>query len=639
MPTADAKQILYGPDAATAFWSKPKSEQIKQLTALDPSTKDESPEVWNEFLTQAHSIADQKGIFKPVVAQQSQPPQSRGVMHALARGGSESIAAVDQFAESAFGGISRIIPGETPITSTLSRWGKENRERREKELAEDEDSGGAPQTRAEKIAESAAGSVGDIALLAGTRSPAGVALVEGIKHLNEGPGSAAESAIEGYMGGKALQSAGRLVQKIPGVRKAATAAVKDAEQAVSNVGHEPPQVRTADGTKPLWKRPVTTVRVEGGTKPLFPKKPGQVAAEVRGPQLPKGQLDSEIGGSPKWKPNTAGWEPGSPEPPPTRNQNRPAVLGRNPVPPGKVEAVNRAAAARTAAPPAVNAEAAETERLASYDKRAQEWAQKFGKQASEYQQSEEGQRHLAESLVDDLEKKTAAHPPDESKTPARTAIKRATRKSAAPKKEVIVEGKTKAPDSGLSAEEAEVKSTENPAVESQPEATTGAGESNTGKSSVHEPTRSTIEGIIKDASRTTNGQGSIQISNAAGHSVDLDLATATPEQINHAASVLGESKILSIRPVGESHNLPKMWSRTVEEAKAPTVEPESGLPEEHAEATSKRSYKGLTRGTGMKFLGPSKEEDGLFRVEITSGPAEGKSYLFSREDLNEIFGR
>jgi hypothetical protein len=58
-----AQAILYGPDAAQDFWNKPRPEQIKQLTALEPELQDESAADWDTALAELHSKAEQRGVF------------------------------------------------------------------------------------------------------------------------------------------------------------------------------------------------------------------------------------------------------------------------------------------------------------------------------------------------------------------------------------------------------------------------------------------------------------------------------------------------------------------------------------------------------------------------------------------------
>lgn len=918
MPAASAKDLMYGQNAARTFWSQPREKQIQQLTALDPSLKDEPAEAWNDVLTRARSKAEQRGVFAGVSGEQKQapptppdsrqgvprsdgtgkPPAPRGILHAIRRGAEASLSSVDQFGESAFGAVADIgrkfpgtVMGDPNQTASahLQRWAREARERHQKYLDEDAKAGGGPQTTTEKVAEGVAGNVGNVALMAGTRSPAGMAAVEGVQHLNEGPRSAVTHAVEGYVSGKVLGAAGRAGEKalarIPGAaalppvarraltgaavgalpgaasgdpdlaasgamtgalaggtqgkrqpakesdnplagrykayrqlgteldslkeqhaamqpgeeRDAVRAEMEDRIQKLANLDESGPQGKEkpaavskpgqppaaspppVPGTKPVWpQKPVEKIHVEG-SKPLFPPKPktGQVEAVVRGAPLGKGQLEADIRGAAKWEPPPEArsklWEP-----PPDAQVDR-----------GKPAPDKPSEKEPAATPPDAPADM-EGERLARYRQQAQEWAQRFGKQASEYQQSEEGQRRLAESLVEDLEKRP---PPSENDTPGRSAVKRATRKA---KPEIHEEPKASPIEPPTGKTEAAAPAPEEPAVPAGQEAAAATGEPagttaavpaggegeaphpqqlteaaftknregenpkwgehvemvpieeldkykeydrrkqprdgpeeyeelkgkiakngvtqplilkynpKTGKSwvaegnhrlaisqdlgiskvpvrvkrsglddgdfqaaprehptgghipediapsaigfsgeggakagggsqteggAIHEPTRSTVDGIVQQAKKY--GIGSIEISNGK-NSVTVDLGGSTPEQVEHAAHALGESKMLTIKPIGEQTNGIKEWSRAVE-AEAPATPPaerEPGVPEEGAETKTRGVVRGLPKGTALKFVGPSRAEKGLYVMKAPSGD----TYLFSKEEMAELFG-
>lgn len=764
MAASSAKELLYGADSATSFWAKPKADQIKQLTAIKPELKDESPADWDTALTEMRSKAEQRGVFagvdqKPKAATTpaaTAPPESRGILHALRRGAEESLASVDQFGESAFGAIAdagRKLPGtvigdpEKTASAHLQRWAKEAREKHQKYLDDDAKNGGAPQTTGEKIAEWVAGGAGDAAMLLGTSGPAGIAAVEGVKNLNRGPVEATRKAVEGYVGGKLLGKAAKTGEKVlsftnlpPAARRALTGAAvgaipglatgnstEAASGAISGsvIGatkagektSEPEQLsgdrerfrqyreinsnleklreqhqglpagEERDAVRDQMESEIkklanldeakgTPAKVVSGAstqtpaqnkagappetrKPLWPAKPV--------PEVPKVKVE---GSKPLFPAKSPMWEPGAPQARTFKRAEQIDVKHWDPAVPVKATApqpVEEKVPAETAVPapgkPPAQEQDTEADRLDRYRKEAADKARQFSSVASQYPNSEEGQRKLAESLVDDLESRPPAADPE---TSARGAVKKAakrpsTKKVKAEPETPVVEAATPGADRDSATPPVnEEQSTEPPVAKepevaapavdapaekaAEPEQTAAATPASRDAGVVHEPTRHTLDTVVQQAKGY--GLKEIRVESGDGHSVNIDVESATPDQIKQAASALGESKLLQISPVGEQTSGIRKWARAVlpadeaktETATAPAAPAEEGMPEKSQESKTKRSFKGLPRGTGMRYIKPSSEEDGMYVVKVTSGAQDGKTYLFSKEDVQEIFG-
>jgi len=199
---ADAKALMFGDTAQQDFWSKPEKEQISALSEMSPKFKAATPQIQKQYLMRNRHAAEQMGRL-PSGAPPKPTEKEPTVGQSFERGVAEGSAQLDRFAANALHPLSWVgLPGP-------EKYFRDTQHEREKVAESIPQPHGAAGTIAEAVPHGVLGAIPYTL----AETPAGMAAVGGIERSDEGFPGVVKGATEGYVAGRFMGGAERLIGK------------------------------------------------------------------------------------------------------------------------------------------------------------------------------------------------------------------------------------------------------------------------------------------------------------------------------------------------------------------------------------------------------------------------------------------